>query len=297
MCYLGYLKLIRVMIRMLRRVVYHVVEETRGQVKKQSAEKHREVIDQWLSAADPSTNYYGALKQRHPSTGQWLLEDPRYTRWTKPPSFLWLHGIPGCGKTVLSTTVIENLKADAGRHRVLYFYFSFTDVQKQSAEHAIRALASQLYHAGLPDVRKPLDECFKAHKSGREQPNFEMLRGAFQEMVEQAGELWIVLDALDECNSKDQKRRDLLEWIQGLARNRNVHLLVTSRPEGDIRTAIEEWAPTDNIIPLQSDLVQEDISSYIQWEVSNDKRLERWHKRQDVQQEIRDALMEKADGM
>jgi hypothetical protein len=116
-------------------------------------------------------------------------------------------------------------------------------------------------------------------------------------MAQQAGELWIVLDALDECNSEDQKRHDLLEWIQGLAQNRNVHLLVTSRPEEDIRTTIKKWAPTDSIISLQSGLVQGDISSYIDWEVSNGERLQRWHGWPDVQQEIWDALMKKADGM
>jgi SpoVK/Ycf46/Vps4 family AAA+-type ATPase len=105
------------------------VKEIREHVEKQSAEKHHEHIDKWLSPADPSTNYSRTLKERHPGSGEWLLQDTRYSRWKgQPSSFLWLYGIPGCGKTVLSSTVIENLKADAGGDRVLYFYFSFTDV-------------------------------------------------------------------------------------------------------------------------------------------------------------------------
>ena len=38
-------------------------------------------------------------------TGQWLLEDPVYTKWKKDSecSILWLHGIPGSGKRPLSS--------------------------------------------------------------------------------------------------------------------------------------------------------------------------------------------------
>ena len=117
-------------------------------------------------------------------------------------------------------------------------------------------------------------------------------------MIRQAGEVWIVLDALDECPSRDRRREALLEWIHSLhTRPRNIHLLTTSRPERDIHSSITQWATADSIIPLQGKLVDEDISTYIQWEVRNRKGLQRWEGNQKVQHEIQSALTEKADGM
>jgi hypothetical protein len=67
-------------------------------------------IRQWISAPDPSTNYQKALKLRQTDTGLWLLESDTYTRWKSAATTpLWLYGIPGCGKTILSSTVLQDI--------------------------------------------------------------------------------------------------------------------------------------------------------------------------------------------
>jgi DNA replication protein DnaC len=58
---------------------------------------------------------------------------------------LWIYGIPGCGKTILSSAIIENLRASLGSQFVLYFYFDFNNTAKQSLQNMIRSLISQLY--------------------------------------------------------------------------------------------------------------------------------------------------------
>jgi hypothetical protein len=101
-----------------------------------------ERIYDWLSAADPSSNYQQALKQRHQNTGLWFLESDQYRAWKNDPaSFLWLHGIPGSGKTILSSIVLEDVLRtchSTGEKAVLYFYFDFNDSQKQLAESMLR---------------------------------------------------------------------------------------------------------------------------------------------------------------
>lgn len=280
--------------------IHAIAIGTSENVAQLSSAMRNEGMRKWLRPSDPLINYHKALQERHPGTGQWLLRDHRYLRWMEQPtSFLWLYGIPGCGKTVLSTTAIASLKEHANEQAVLYFYFTFSDVQKQGLDYAIRALAHQLYHTGHADVREPLDTCFASHKRGQQQPSLEVLSKTFQEMVKKAaGKLWIVLDALDECSPKKQERLQLLEWIHGIhAACSNVHLLVTSRPEHDIKSALEGWESVGQFIPLQSELVQKDISSYVRWEVEKGNRLKRWHGQKDVQQEIIDTLAEKAQGM
>ncbi|KAF2811530.1 HET-domain-containing protein [Mytilinidion resinicola] len=67
-------------------------------------------IRQWLSPPDPSLNYEKALKQRQADTGLWFLESDEFAKWKiDTGSFLWLHGIPGCGKTILSSIILQNV--------------------------------------------------------------------------------------------------------------------------------------------------------------------------------------------
>ncbi|KFY92566.1 hypothetical protein V500_04145 [Pseudogymnoascus sp. VKM F-4518 (FW-2643)] len=48
-------------------------------------------IRRWLSAPDPSINYWKAIKLRHPDTGLWFLESEAYSKWKRNgSSFLWL---------------------------------------------------------------------------------------------------------------------------------------------------------------------------------------------------------------
>ncbi|KAE8840610.1 hypothetical protein P3342_006908 [Pyrenophora teres f. teres] len=70
-------------------------------------DKRLNEIYRWLSPPDPSSNYQKALRQRQHDTGLWFLRGKPYKSWkTSVASSLWLHGIPGCGKTILSSTVL-----------------------------------------------------------------------------------------------------------------------------------------------------------------------------------------------
>jgi hypothetical protein len=76
---------------------------------------------------DPSINYNVAREKRQKNTGQWLLDSPAYRDWkTRPSSRLWLHGKPGCGKTIMSSTVVKDVQTiyqHTPRAAVLFFYF------------------------------------------------------------------------------------------------------------------------------------------------------------------------------
>ena len=119
-------------------------------------------------------------------------------------------------------------------------------------------------------------------------------------MIEQVKEVWLVLDALDECRiRKGLWTEGLLSWIREIlnSEQRNVHLLVTSRPEQDIEVGIMEFAHNDDIVPIQSSLITDDISAYVRTRVRDDNGLKRWRTQPKVQNEIETRLIEKADGM
>src|SRR6185437_8727424 len=62
-------------------------------------------------------------------TSMWLLESAEWTNWllydADSNKFLWIHGIPGAGKTILASFIIEQLKQhcnDATEVGYSYYY-------------------------------------------------------------------------------------------------------------------------------------------------------------------------------
>jgi Cdc6-like AAA superfamily ATPase len=276
------------------------VNKIRGDVQDLGFEQRRGKIERWLSPPDPSTNYNKALQLHQEGSGLWFLQLDTFAEWKKRRnSFLWLYGIPGCGKTILSSIIIEDLERTLPRQSLLYFYFDFSDKEgKQTLENMVRSLIHQLY-SKCGGTSKEVDSLFSSCDDGRRQPPCESLCKVLLLMIEQVGEVWIVLDALDECPTRQGSRAELLSWIRGLLDSMqwNVHLLVTSRPEQDIESMISEFANEEDKVPIQSSKITEDIRAYVRKRIREDNGFERWRKHPEVQDEIENRLMERADGM
>ncbi|CAG9955408.1 unnamed protein product [Clonostachys rosea f. rosea IK726] len=277
--------------------VHQVATETRDTTKLMQDDNHLNKIRNWLAPPDPSTNLNQARSLHYRGTGQWFLNSSAYLGWKKGKnSFLWLNGIPGCGKTVLSSTIITDLDATNSNLRVLYFFFNFNDVEKRSLEKAIRSLIFQLYSKhGI--LRSEVDAVYSSFGNGTRQPDAPVLDQLLRRMVQKDKEIYLVLDALDESerHSGSYSSKSLPDWIKGLHNEpTNIHILVTSRPEQNIIVSFNGWAHTDKIIQLQSELVSDDITAYTKARVSE---MPRWKKRPDIQVEIETTLLEKADGM
>jgi hypothetical protein len=86
-------------------------------------------------------------------------------------------------------------------------------------------------------------------------------------MIDSLEKVWIVLDALNECTP----RNELLFWINSIVQNSfvqiNIHFLVTSRPEQDIKRAILRYASDEQMIAIRDDLLKADIRNYVQAKV------------------------------
>ncbi|PCD28405.1 hypothetical protein FGRA07_03544 [Fusarium graminearum] len=110
-------------------------KETKHAVLSMASDSHSTKIERWLSPSDFTTNANLARQRRHPGTGTWLLESSAFQEWKLGSrQHLWLYGLAGCGKTVLSGTILDHLRESAAHHTVLAFFFDFTDTKKQRLE-------------------------------------------------------------------------------------------------------------------------------------------------------------------
>ncbi|KAF1933118.1 uncharacterized protein M421DRAFT_24692, partial [Didymella exigua CBS 183.55] len=255
-------------------------------------------ICSWLSAPDPSTNYHKAHKQRQAETGLWLLESAKFTEWKESAaSRLWLYGIPGCGKTILSSTIIEHLLQHCHNDTstvTVYFYFDFNDTQKQDPELMLRSLLCQLLQRSVV-IPKGVDALFSSCKNGQQQPSLRALLDVTRQVAQEFAHVYVVVDALDECTQRSELM-NMLETVAGW-RLDNLRLLMTSRKERDIENSLEEFIKDDDTICLQGDVVDQDIQLYVQQRLRVDKGLAKWNKDAAVRQEIEDVLMGGARGM
>jgi hypothetical protein len=233
-------------------------------------------IQRWLSAPDPSENHFKALRLREPDTGLWLLESNIYKDWKTRNFFVWLYGIPGCGKTVLSTIVLQDIRkytAEEPGKATIYFYFDFNDRKKQNAEMMIRSLLSQLLQQDI-DTLLSIEALFEFSRSEKPSPPLESLLKALKDSLVQIPVTYVVLDALDEC----EDRRELMKIIDTIAswKVHGLHILCTSRREGDIAATLERIIETGNVLNIQTKAVDRDIQLYVHRRIADEPALQKW---------------------
>jgi hypothetical protein len=199
-----------------------------------------------------------------------------------------------------SSAVIENIKElqKAGKATLAYFYFDFNDDKKTNLDNALRSLLTQL--AARSDRYCDILSDVYDNNDGST-PGIDEMITCIEEIFEQPDQVpvYIILDALDECSNTGEipsARRRVLDFLERLVDPRlsNLHLCVTSRPEDDIRSALQGF----RTISIQEQMGQkEDIDQYIKDMVyaKSDTLMRRWDNK--TKNKVVDALTEKADGM
>lgn len=200
-----------------------------------------------------------------------------------------------------SSTIIGHLKSYCNAESsfaVAYFYFDFNDIEKQNVDNCLSSIIAQL----CGDVTKLPEELTALYErcSGSAKVAKSDLREIFYLFAihNELKKVFIVFDALDECldNEKRKSRTELLELIMEITNlsQSNMHLLVTSRPEYDIKERLTSLV-THSAISIQGSELKSDISLHINSELSTDPKLRKWP--DEMKKEIKQALLIKADGM
>lgn len=266
-------------------------------------EQYKEKVVQWLANVEAGvswTNHDDARKKHEPETGVWLLEGSSvYQQWKKDKgSLLWIWGMPGCGKTVMISSIIEDIKSlvrSNDKASLAYFYFDFGAPAKQNALNCARYLLSHLIGARREEVSAELKDLYiKKCNYGHEDPSLSDLTLIIEQYATYASDLYLVLDGLDEAPLKDGKRADLLEWLGKLVNTiGNLHLCASSRAESDVKEAFGNLAHEE--IPMDEGKVGGDIRLYIQRSLSTHQKLKRLPPSLKVQ--VQETLFQGASGM
>ncbi|KAG8752573.1 hypothetical protein FRC14_006936 [Serendipita sp. 396] len=260
--------------------------------------EYRKEILKWLKGSDPTTNHNTARKKHEPGTGEWLLDSKEFKSWMEEDGkIVWLNGIPGAGKTVLSSTVIEHLISECKNSiesRMAYYYFDFRDHEKQTAGGCLRSLIHQLCEQSdkIPGV---IEDLYSEFKGGM--PSLSQLTATLIGLLDDGSKYFIVIDALDECREEEEEHErelffEALQEIVSSASSRYA-IFIASRPEIDIGQNLTGLNAIN--FNIQHNLINADIHSHVRACLEKEVRFKKWPA--SVKTQIEERLTSGANGM
>lgn len=179
-----------------------------------------------LKPSTSSQDWYDRInRQRLIGTGDWVREEAIFKSWTRREKpVLWISGIPGAGKSYLSSNIISFLTEQ--NHQgpshlpctsVAYFFFRDDSSHTKSFNQALRDMAfqisqnDQIYAKYLETYCHTLEDIETIESAWR-----KLFRDFFLAYSNWDSRVYLVLDGLDEANRADMERflllaRDLAE--------------------------------------------------------------------------------------
>jgi hypothetical protein len=150
-----------------------------------------------------------------------------------------------------------------------------------------------------PDFPQPLLD-LERYKDTNTRPGLETLENTLRASIADFENVYLIIDALDECTMVDDERQMLLDSLLRMYqwREDSLHLLLTSRKEMDIddklRPLFDSEYAVDMDLEVHKDSVHHDIAIFIGEKLAT-SQMKEW--RAETRELIRSTLIEKADAM
>lgn len=121
-------------------------------------------------------------------------------------------------------------------------------------------------------------------------PTVDQISSALQKLAVEFSYVYVVVDALDEC----EKKQDLFEILDKILKLTTppISLLVTGRKLKEIE---DHFSDRGELISIDSSKNSDDIGVYIRSRIESDVKLKRWP--ESVRSDIETLLADGADGM
>ncbi|KAF8537950.1 hypothetical protein BDD12DRAFT_886666 [Trichophaea hybrida] len=255
------------------------------------SDKYRAALA-WLSDVDPKLNHTFAQKLQQSGTGRWFVESKEFRDWkTAESSFMWLYGIAGSGKTILSSIIIDCLMEE-NTEKTIYFYCDFKDAQKTSITGICRSLAAQVLESNWENDMPPEFESYY-EKNKAKPPHESTLREELLKLFGKIGRTRILVDALDECSPS--VRGDVLKMLWEIQQKGKTNILVTSREEVDIKHIVDGLDMPKVCVKINPILTSGDIALFVAEHIERNAKLSRL--KVSTKEEVATTITSRANGM
>ncbi|KAJ7477011.1 ankyrin repeat-containing domain protein [Mycena galericulata] len=258
---------------------------------KQHAAERQKIID-WIT----SQNFFQRQADIHnawqPGTGEWFLAHPHFKKWDSGSgTILWCNGMPGAGKTVLASMVVNHLRTrfqkTSTNTGVACMYLNHKETETQTLASLLAGLWTQLI------VEKPIPiaifELYNHHRERSTRPSADEVHVILRDCaVTQYSKVYFIVDAVDEY--PEDLRGLLLEKLGAMGPTVNV--LITSRPHVNLAAFFP------NLQTVEIRATEDDICRYVDTQILKSYRLlKHVETRPELRDEIRSRVIGGVDGM
>lgn len=183
---------------------------------------------------DPSERQLEVFNMQHEGTGKWHLESEQFLLWiaNEKEKTLLCTEVPGAGKTVLASIVIDYLQQKFAKNSdvaVTYVYFDFR--QQLEFSDDLSSLLRQLLQ-GNPGLHEIISDLCSRHQHNTGRLSEEEILKELDLAISRCSKIFFIIDALDECLDV-RVRIQFLIWIDTYLRkfneDTNIKVLATTR--------------------------------------------------------------------
>nr|GAT51675.1 predicted protein [Mycena chlorophos] len=225
----------------------------------ENSDAERDKILEWISPINFFIRQQEISRSRQENTGGWLIDHPTFKTWeVESGKLLWCPGIPGVGKTVLVSKVMEHFMMQANPTiGIACLYLNYQEAKLQTLPNLIGALWRQLSLNKSIDSGKAL---YNSHKEKQTMATSQEIQKLLKARVQEFSRVYIIIDALDEYSQSQEK---LLESLGQLG---NANILVTCRPH-------VQRPAREHVLSLEIVATEEDIKTYISAQIQESPNL------------------------
>jgi Cdc6-like AAA superfamily ATPase len=256
--------------------------------------QEQQAILAWLTPTDYSTQQNDYFGRRQEGTGEWLLESDKFQGWkNNERHILFCPGIPGAGKTMITSIVIDHLFKEFGNDPgigIAFLYCNFRWQQEQRPEDLFLSLLKQ-FAQRTPAIPECVITLYRDHKRNRTRPSFGEISTALHSVIVSYSRSFIIIDALDEYSATDGVVSQFLGELFSLQAKTSSSLFATSRPIFNIP---EEFKRRQSTV-LEICTSNEDMRRYLDGHIHRISSYVRITP--EIEEKIKAAIIKAADGM
>jgi hypothetical protein len=210
---------------------------------------------------------------------EWIHQTP-----TSPENeqlVYWLHGVAGCGKSAIASTIARRFK---NLGRCVHFFF---DTSKQTELNPGKIFST--LSLNLADIdAKWKESLVKVAGKSRELRTTTNVKEQFENFFlklaadfKPIGPIVIVIDALDESGTREERAQllQVLASLDGLMGYGRFRFIIISRPEDDIQKAFDfkSWILSRSLTDVDEASIDDDIRRFVESELASEQALvQKW---------------------
>ena len=220
-------------------------------------------------ASHRSGNRQGCLRGTREDV---FLQLERWLRDEQDQRVFWLNGLAGTGKSTIAQTFAESCFADGNLGASFFCSRDFDD--RSNLEAIFPTLAFQLAYR-YPQFREELVKLLRTNPDiGRESLSLQIEKLIVSPFKATQIQTLLIIDALDECKDENPESAILFVLSKHVDQIPNVKLLITGRPDAQIRSGfrLQSLQPVTKEFKLhkvERPLVDNDIKLFFRTQLSN----------------------------